>query len=84
MQPCPAVWPATGKTPRGVCRSDGGVVAPLGDGVFGGHLSEGSLSGDVMRWQGEVDDTLGIEQFFVQSWGEPQWRLKGWGVEGKV
>ena len=37
-----------------------------------------------MRWEGEVDDALGIEQFFAQSFGEPQWRLKGWGVEGKA
>ena len=42
------------------------------------------MPGDVMWWQGKVDDAMGIEQLPVQSLGEPQWRLKGWGVESKV
>ena len=75
---------AAREAPGGVGRGDGGVVTPLGDGAFGGHLGEGSLPGNIMRWQGEVDDTLGFQQLLVQSLGEPQWRLKGWGVEGKV
>ena len=37
-----------------------------------------------MRRKGKVDGTLGIEQIFVQSLGEPQRRLEGWGVEGQV
>ena len=84
LKPGTAVGSATREAPGGVSRGDGGVVAPLGDGVLGGHLGKGSLPGNIMRWQGKVDDALGFKQLLVQSLSEPQWRLEGWGVEGKV
>jgi hypothetical protein len=48
------------------------MVAPLSNGVFGGHLSEGSLAGNVVGREREVDNAVGVEQLFVYTLGEPQ------------
>ena len=72
LKPGSSARPTTRQSPSGVRRSDSRVVAPLGDGVFGGHQGEGSLSGNVVGWKGKVDDALGLEQLFVYALGEPQ------------